>query len=134
MRCAKCGGKVGSIPMKNINGVKGYCYFCNSCHNSFWKSLDGSIVDSRDVQILGADMSKAETKACDYKISINLVSFDMSNAEPKACDYEISIDLVSFGVDTATKVGKKIANDIADYLGNAGYNVSISRHENNEDK
>ena len=105
MRCAKCGGKVGSIPMKNIDGVKGYCYFCNSCHNSFWKSLDGSIVDSRDVRILGADMSKAE---------------------PKAFDYEVSIDLVSFGVDTATRDGKKIANDIADYLGNAGYNVSIS--------
>ena len=105
MICAKCGGKVGSIPMKNIDGVKGYCYFCNSCHNSFWKSLDGSIEDSSDVMILGADMSKAE---------------------PKACDYEISIDLVSFGVDTATRDGKKIANEIADYLGNAGYNVSIS--------
>lgn len=98
MRCAKCGGKVGSIPMKNIDGVKGYCYYCNSCRNSFWKSLDGSIEDFRDVQILGADMS------------------------PKTCDYEISIDLVSFGVDTATRDGKKIA----DYLGNAGYNVSIS--------
>lgn len=24
MRCSKCGGKVGSIPMKNINGIKGY--------------------------------------------------------------------------------------------------------------
>lgn len=91
--------------MKNIDGVKGYCYYCISCHNSFWKSLDGSIEDSRDVMILGADMSKAESKACDY---------------------EISIDLVSFGVDTATRDGKKIANDIADYLGNAGYNVSIS--------
>ena len=102
MRCAKCGGKVGSIPMKNIDGVKGYCYFCNSCHHSFWKSLDGSIEDSSDVRILGADMSH------------------------KACDYEISIDLVSFGVNTATRDGKKIANDIADYLGNAGYNVSIS--------
>lgn len=105
MRCAKCGGKVGSIQMKNIDGVKGYCYFCNSCHNSFWKSLDGSIEDSSDVMILGVDMSKAE---------------------PKTCDYEISIDLVSFGVDTATSDGKKIANAIADYLGNAGYNVSIS--------
>lgn len=105
MICAKCGGKVGSIPMKNIDGVKGYCYFCNSCHNSFWESLDGSIEDSSDVMILGADMSKAEQKACDY---------------------EISIDLVSFGVDTATRDGKKIANEIADYLGNAGYNVSIS--------
>lgn len=102
MRCAKCGGKVGSIPMKNIDGVKGYCYFCNSCHNSFWKSLDGSIEDSSDVRILGADMS------------------------PKTCDYEISIDLFSFGVDTATRDRKKIANDIADCLGNAGYNVSIS--------
>ena len=40
----------------------------------------------------------------------------------KTCDYEIAIDLVSFGVDTATRDGKKIA----DYLGNAGYNVSIS--------
>lgn len=105
MRCVKCGGKIVAIPMKNIDGVKGYCYYCNSCHHSFWKSLDGSIVDSRDVQILGADMSKAE---------------------PKACDYEISIDLVSFGVDTDTRDGKKIANDIADYLSNAGYNVSIS--------
>lgn len=105
MRCVKCGGKIGAIPMKNIDGVKGYCYYCISCHNSFWKSIDGSIEDSRDVMILGADMSKAESKACDY---------------------EISIDLVSFGVDTATRDGKKIANDIVDYLGNAGYNVSIS--------
>lgn len=40
MICFKCGGKVGSIPMKNINGVKGYCYYCNKCHSSFWKSLD----------------------------------------------------------------------------------------------
>lgn len=88
--------------MKNINGVKGYCYYCNKCHNSFWKSLDGSIEDSSDVRILGADMSH------------------------KTCDYEISIDLVSFGVDTDTRDGKKIANDIADYLRTAGYNVSIS--------
>lgn len=109
MRCTKCGGKVGSIPMKNIDGVKGYCYFCNSCHNSFWKSIDGSIVDFRDVQILCADMSKAESKACNY---------------------EISIDLVSFGVDTATRDGKKIANEIADYLSNAGYNVSIDSGDN----
>lgn len=109
MRCTKCGGKVGSIPMKNIYGIKGYCYFCNSCHNSFWKSLDGSIVDSRDVRILGADMSKAE---------------------PKAFDYDMSIDLVSFGVDTATRDGKKIAKEIADYLSDAGYNVSISSVDN----
>ena len=109
MRCVKCGGKIGAIPMKNIDGIKGYCYFCNRCHSSFWKSLDGSIEDSRDVRILGADMSKAE---------------------PKAFDYEISIDLFSFGVDTATRDGKKIANEIADYLGNAGYNVSISSGDN----
>ena len=109
MICSKCGGKVGSIPMKNIDGVKGYCYFCNKCHSSFWKSLDGSIEDSSDVRILGADMSKAESKACDY---------------------EISIDLVSFGVDTATRDGKKIANEIADYLSNAGYNVSIDSGDN----
>ena len=81
MICSKCGGKVGSIPMKNIEGVKGYCYYCNRCHSSFWKSIDGSIVDSRDVRILGADINKEESKACDY---------------------EISIDLVSFGVDTDT--------------------------------
>lgn len=105
MICKKCGGKIGAIPMKNIDGIKGYCYFCNRCHSSFWKSLDGSIEDSRDVRILGADMSKAE---------------------PKAFDYEVSIDLFSFGVNTATRDGKKIANEIADYLGNAGYNVSIS--------
>lgn len=105
MICFKCGGKVGSIPMKNINGVKGYCYYCNKCHSSFWKSLDGSIEDSSDVRILGVDMSKAEPKAYNYKISINLISF---------------------GVDTATRDGKKIANEIADYLSNAGYNVSIS--------
>jgi hypothetical protein len=109
MKCVKCGGKIGAIPMKNIDGVKGYCYYCISCHNSFWKSLDGSIEDSRDVMILGADMSKAESKACDY---------------------EISIDLVSFGVDTATRDGKKIANDIVDYLSNAGYNISISSGDN----
>lgn len=24
MRCSKCGDRVGSIPMKNINGAKGY--------------------------------------------------------------------------------------------------------------
>ena len=54
----------------------------------------------------------------------------MSKAESKACDYEISIDLVSFGVDTATRDGKKIANEIADYLSNAGYNVSIDSGDN----
>ena len=44
----------------------------------------------------------------------------------KAGECYVSIDLVSFGVDTATRDGKKIANGIADYLSNAGYNVSIS--------
>ena len=87
--------------MKNIDGVKGYCYYCNKCHRSFWKSLDGSLEDSSDVQILGADMSH------------------------KARDYEILIDLVSFGVDIVTRDGKKIANGIADYLSSAGYKVSI---------
>lgn len=51
MRCAKCGGKVGSIPMKNIDGAKGSCYFGNKGHSRFWKSLDGSIEDSSDVRI-----------------------------------------------------------------------------------
>lgn len=91
--------------MKNIDGVKGYCYYCNKCHSSFWKSLDGSIEDPSDVRILGADMS------------------------PKTCDYEISIDLVSFGVDTATEDGKKIANYIADYLIDSGYNVSVNNND-----
>lgn len=59
-----------------------------------------------------------------------LLCRNLSKAEPKACDYEISIDLVSFGVDTATRDGKKIANEIADYLSNAGYNVSISSGDN----
>lgn len=40
------------------------------------------------------------------------------------------IDLISFGVDTATRDGKKIANEIADYLSNAGYNVSIDSGDN----
>lgn len=102
MKCTVCGSEaLGAIQMKNINGAQGFCYYCNACHRSFWKSIE----DSRDVMILGVDMSKAE---------------------PKTCDYEISIDLVSFGVDTATNDGKKIANDIVDYLSNAGYNVSIS--------
>lgn len=110
MRCAKCGGEVtAAIPMKNIDGAKGRCYFCNQCHNSFWKSMDGTIIDSqKEVVILGAYMSKGEAKACNY---------------------DISIDLISFGIDTATKDGKKIANDIADYLRDFGYNVSV----NNDD-
>lgn len=63
MRCAKCGGKVIEIPMKNNDGVKGYCYYCNRCHRSFWKSLDGSIIDSqKKVVILGVDLSKGESK------------------------------------------------------------------------
>lgn len=46
MRCRKCGGKVTEIPMKNSDGVKGHCYFCNQCHNNFWKPIDGTIIDS----------------------------------------------------------------------------------------
>ena len=46
MRCGKCGGKVTEIPMKNSDGVKGHCYFCNQCHNNFWKSMDETIIDS----------------------------------------------------------------------------------------
>lgn len=94
--------------MKNIDGVKGYCYYCISCHNSFWKSLDGSIEDSRDVMILGADMSKAESKACDY---------------------EISIDLVSFGLDIAADNGNKITIAIVNYLRSLGYNVFIDNSD-----
>ena len=45
--------------------------------------------------------------------------------EAKAGNYNVSI-----GVDTATRDGKKIANEIADYLSNAGYNVSIDSGDN----
>lgn len=58
MRCGKCGGKVTEIPMKNSDGVKGRYYFCNGCHNSFWKSMDGAIIDSP--KILGVDLSKED--------------------------------------------------------------------------
>lgn len=109
MKCGKCGGKVTEIPMKNIDGVKGYCYYCHDCHNSFWKSIDGAIIDSqKEVVILGADMSKGEAQTCNH---------------------DIVIDLFSFGVDTATEDGKKIANEIADYLSNAGYNVSVNNND-----
>lgn len=39
--------------------------------------------------------------------------------------YNISIELASFGIDIATEDGKKMANDIVDYLTNSGYSVSI---------
>ena len=58
MRCGKCGGKVTEIPMKNSDGVKGHCYFCNQCHNNFWKSMDGTIIDSP--KILRMDLSERE--------------------------------------------------------------------------
>lgn len=58
MRCGKCGGKITEIPMKNSDGVKGHCYFCNGCRNSFWKSMDGTIVDQP--KILGIDLSKED--------------------------------------------------------------------------
>lgn len=38
--------------------------------------------------------------------------------------------LMLAGVDTATRDGKKIANEISDYLSNAGYNVSIDSGDN----
>lgn len=46
MRCGKFSGKVTEIPMKNSDGIKGHCYFCNQCYNNFWKSMDGTIIDS----------------------------------------------------------------------------------------
>lgn len=50
--------------------------------------------------------------------------------EAKAGNYNVSIKLAARGVDTATRDGKKIANEIADYLSNAGYNVSIDSGDN----
>lgn len=58
MRCGKCGGKITEIPMKNGDGVKGHCYFCNGCHRDFWKSTDRTIIDSP--KILGIDLSIKE--------------------------------------------------------------------------
>ena len=60
MRCGKCGGKVTEIPMKNSDGVKGHCYFCNQCHNNFWKSIDETIINSP--KILGVDLSEKEVR------------------------------------------------------------------------
>lgn len=45
--------------MKNSDGVKGHCYFCNGCHHSFWKSMDGTIAAKKTL-ILGIDLSKED--------------------------------------------------------------------------
>ena len=111
MRCAKCGCKaIKAVPMKNIDDIEGYCYYCKGCHRCFWKSMDETIIDSKKEDIiLGVDPSKGETQTCNH---------------------DISIDLFSFGIDTAIEYGNKIANGIADYLMDSGYNVSI---DNNDD-
>ncbi len=110
MRCAKCGGKaIKAIPMKNIDDVEGYCYYCKGCHRCFWKSMDESINDSqKEDVILGLDMNKGEKRTCNHYISI---------------------DLFSFGIDNTTEDGKKIANGIADYLMGSEYNVSIDNSD-----
>lgn len=43
--------------------------------------------------------------------------------------YNSSIELASFGIDIATEDGKKMANDIVDYLTNSGYSVSIDSND-----
>ena len=60
MRCAKCGGDIVEIPMKNNDDVEGYYYFCNKCNRAFWISPDGDIIDSP--RILGMDLSKREVR------------------------------------------------------------------------
>lgn len=66
MRCGKCGGKITGIPMRNQDGVKGRCYFCNSCHHSFWKSIDGKNIESHKKKyILGVDLSEREVNGDD---------------------------------------------------------------------
>ena len=59
MRCAKCGGDIVEIPMKNNDDVEGY-YFCNKCNRAFWISPDGDIIDSP--RILGIDLSEREVR------------------------------------------------------------------------
>ena len=56
MKCAKCGGDIVEIPMKNNNDVEGYYYFCNKCNRAFWISPDGDIIDSP--RILSMDLSE----------------------------------------------------------------------------
>ena len=60
MRCAKCGGDIVEVPMKNNNDVEGYYYFCNKCNRAFWISPDGDIIDSP--RILGMDLSEREVR------------------------------------------------------------------------
>ena len=55
MKCAKCGGDIVEVPIKNNYDVEGYYYFCNKCNRAFWISLDGDIVDSP--RILSMDLS-----------------------------------------------------------------------------
>ena len=56
MKCAKCGGDIVEVPIKNNNDVEGYYYFCNNCNRAFWISPDGDIVDQP--RILSMDLSK----------------------------------------------------------------------------
>ena len=60
MICAKCGGDIVEIPMKNNNDVEGYYYFCNKCNRAFWISPDGDIIDSP--RIFGIDLSEREVR------------------------------------------------------------------------
>ena len=109
MRCAKCGGKaIKAIPMKNIDDVEGYCYYCKGCHLCFWKSMDETIIDSKKEDAI--------------------LSVDLSKGEAQTCKHYILIDLFSFGIDT-TEDGKKIANGIADYLMDSGYDASIDNSD-----
>ena len=56
MKCEVCGGEVAKLSMKNSDGVKGFLYYCNSCHRNFWKAPDGTIVDSP--KVLSIDISE----------------------------------------------------------------------------
>ena len=60
MKCAKCGGDIVEVPIKNNYDVEGYYYFCNKCNRAFWISPDGDIVDKP--RILSMGLSKREVR------------------------------------------------------------------------
>lgn len=68
MKCVKCGSEVLKIPMKNAYGEKGCYYYCNACHQNFYKSPDGDIADDlepigKNIVVLAVDMSEKNLSA-----------------------------------------------------------------------
>ena len=87
------------------------------------------ILVAKDTRISG-DMLEAALVAGILSVGAEAVilGVDQSKGEAQTCNHNISIDLFSFGIDTATEDGKKIANGIADYLMDSGYNASIDNN------